>query len=137
MGRPKKKLTDDSVKVRYKTLADGRKSVYLDCCDGGKRTYDFLKLYLLPETDYEAVRKNKATMKKVEELQRERTLQLMGIGNGCIGDKPESHTDMLLSEWMNAYIDEVCSINKISQNEIHEGQYLTIPYYSSIAIAGK
>ena len=37
---------------------------------------------------------------------------------------------------MNAYIDEVCSINKISQNEIHAGQYLTIPYYSSIAIAG-
>ena len=36
---------------------------------------------------------------------------------------------------MNAYIDEVCSINKISQNEIHAGQYLTIPYYSSIAIA--
>ena len=29
------------------------------------------------------------------------------------------------------------SINKISQNEIHAGQYLTIPYYSSIAIAGK
>lgn len=37
---------------------------------------------------------------------------------------------------MNAYIDEVCSINKISQDEIHAGQYLTIPYYSSIAIAG-
>ena len=38
---------------------------------------------------------------------------------------------------MNAYIDEVCSINKISQNKIRAGQYLTIPYYSSIAIAGK
>lgn len=38
---------------------------------------------------------------------------------------------------MNAYIDEVCSINKISQSEIHAGQYLTIPYYSSIAIAGQ
>ena len=78
MGRPKKKLTDNSVKVRYKTLADGRKSVYLDCCDGCRRTYDFLKLYILPETDREAVRRNKATMKKVEEIQRERTLQLMG-----------------------------------------------------------
>ena len=30
MGRTKKKLADDSVKVRYKALADGRKSVYLD-----------------------------------------------------------------------------------------------------------
>ena len=106
MGRPKKKLTDNSVKVRYKTLADGRKSVYLDCCDGGRRTYDFLKLYLLPETDRETVRRNKATMKKVEELQRERTLQLLGIGNGGTGDKPVFHADMPLSEWMDAYIGE-------------------------------
>ena len=106
MGRPKKKLTDDSVKVRYKTLADGRRSVYLDCCVGGRRTYDFLKLYLLPETDRESGRINRATMKKVEELQRERTLQLMGIGNDGTGVKPVFHTDMLLSEWMNAYIGE-------------------------------
>ena len=106
MGRPKKKLTDNSVKVRYKTLADGRKSVYLDCCDGGRRAYHFLELYILPETDREAVRRNKATMKKVEELQRERTLQLLGIGNGGTGDKPVFHTDMPLSEWMDAYIGE-------------------------------
>ena len=106
MGRPKKKLTDNSVKVRYKTLADGRKSVYPDCCDGCRRTYDFLKLYILPETDREAVRRNKATMKKVEEIQRERTLQLMGIGNGGTGDKPVFHMDMPLSEWMDAYIGE-------------------------------
>ena len=33
---------------------------------------------------------------------------------------------------MNAYIDEVCSINKISQNEIHLGKYLTIPYYNVV-----
>jgi hypothetical protein len=32
---------------------------------------------------------------------------------------------------INEYIDEVCSINHISQEEIHAGQYLTIPYYSS------
>lgn len=32
---------------------------------------------------------------------------------------------------MNEYIDEVCSINHISENEIHSGQYITIPYYST------
>jgi cell division protein YceG involved in septum cleavage len=36
---------------------------------------------------------------------------------------------------MNDYINEVCSINKISQNEIHAGQYITIPYYSSVTVA--
>lgn len=106
MGRPRKKFADNSVKVRYKTLADGRKSIYLDCCNEGKRVYDFLKLYLLPETDNEAVRKNRATMKKVEEIQRKRTLQLIGVGNESTDNKPDSYSDMLLSEWMEAYIDE-------------------------------
>lgn len=106
MGRTKKKLADDSVKVRYKALADGRKSVYLDFCAGGKRTYDFLKLYLLPEKDPEAVRKNKATMKKVGELQRERTLQLMGIESRSTDGKPKIYPEMLLSEWMDEYIGE-------------------------------
>ena len=30
-----------------------------------------------------------------------------------------------------AYIQEICSINNISQDAIHSGQYITIPYYSS------
>ena len=32
---------------------------------------------------------------------------------------------------VNEYIKEVCSINHISKNEIHAGQYLVIPYYAS------
>lgn len=28
------------------------------------------------------------------------------------------------------YIAEICSINHISDSDIHSGQYLTIPYYS-------
>lgn len=31
---------------------------------------------------------------------------------------------------VNDYIREVCTINRIDANEIHSGQYLTIPYYS-------
>ena len=33
---------------------------------------------------------------------------------------------------IDAYIDEVCSINHIAPDEIHAGQYLTIPYYSDV-----
>ena len=28
------------------------------------------------------------------------------------------------------YISEVCSINEISQNDIHAGDYIVVPYYS-------
>lgn len=29
------------------------------------------------------------------------------------------------------YIDEVCSLNGISENEIHAGDYIVVPYYSN------
>lgn len=32
---------------------------------------------------------------------------------------------------LNEYISEICSINHISDESIHAGQYLTIPYYSN------
>ena len=31
----------------------------------------------------------------------------------------------------SAYIEEVCMINHIFPDDIHEGEYLTVPYYSS------
>ena len=33
---------------------------------------------------------------------------------------------------MRAYIREICLINHISGNDIHAGQYLTIPYYHCV-----
>ena len=39
----------EPVKVRTKKLADGSESYYLDIYMDGKRSYEFLKLYLLPE----------------------------------------------------------------------------------------
>lgn len=35
-------------------------------------------------------------------------------------------------ENMDEYINEVCEINHITENEIHSGQYITVPYYSNI-----
>lgn len=29
------------------------------------------------------------------------------------------------------YINEICTINHIDESDIHYGDYLTIPYYSS------
>lgn len=32
---------------------------------------------------------------------------------------------------IDAYISEVCALNHIDASEIHYGQYITVPYYSS------
>jgi len=34
---------------------------------------------------------------------------------------------------MHEYISEVCSINHISEDEIHAGQYIVVPYYAANA----
>jgi len=45
-----KNTNKEPIKVRFKQLANGNKSIYLDYYKDGKRQYDFLKLYLVPET---------------------------------------------------------------------------------------
>ena len=34
---------------------------------------------------------------------------------------------------MNDYIEELCTINHISKDEIHSGKYIVVPYYNSDA----
>lgn len=48
MGR-KKTIEKEPVTIRFKELANGNKSVYLDIYKDGNRTYEFLKLYIVPE----------------------------------------------------------------------------------------
>lgn len=44
----------EPVRLRFNELKDGRKSIYLDIYYNGRRTYQSLKLYLVPETDVSA-----------------------------------------------------------------------------------
>ena len=42
--------TKELVKVRFKKLANSSLSIYLDIYNNGIRSYEFLHLYLIPET---------------------------------------------------------------------------------------
>ena len=44
-----KKIAKEPVKLRQKEIANGNISLYLDIYRNGKRTYEFLKMYLIPE----------------------------------------------------------------------------------------
>lgn len=64
--RSNKDSKKSPVKIRFKAMKDGRRSIYLDCYRNGHRSYEYLKLYLVPETDDKSLRRNEATMRKAE-----------------------------------------------------------------------
>lgn len=98
---PKQPKVKEPVRVRYKTLSDGSQSVYLDIYRDGKRQYEFLKLYLIPETSAAAKAQNKATLAAVNTIKSQRIIELT---NNAAGLKNTSQrSKMLLLDWMGIY----------------------------------
>lgn len=103
MASPKKKTTKlkEPVRVRTKKLADGSESFYLDIYVDGKRSYEFLKLYLLPEVSQKVKEQNKATRAAVEAIKSQRIIE---ITNGKAGIKRASGWQkLLLSDWLEKF----------------------------------
>ena len=100
------KYTKDPVKVRFTTKADGRKSISFEIYQNGKRTYERLPdLFLLVETDDNSIRKNRATLNKVEKLRKQRTkeLQKNPVPDKYISIKDTGQSPIMLSSWMDQY----------------------------------
>ena len=95
------------VRIRFKKLANGSVSVYLAINVNGRRTYDYLKLYLVPETDQAAKLQNKQTMEAVYAIKAQRILQ---ITNGAAGIKKDLRNKMRLVDWLKIYQDR--QVNK-------------------------
>ena len=68
-----------SVKLRKKALADGRQSLYLDIYHNGRRSYDFLKLYL--GKDKAA---NKETRRLADSIRAKKELELQSQQHGFV-----------------------------------------------------
>lgn len=97
----------EPVRIRFKKLANGSVSVYLAINVNGRRTYDYLKLYLVPETDQAAKMQNRQTMEAVYAIKAQRILQ---ITNGAAGIKKDLRNKMHLVDWLKIYQDR--QVNK-------------------------
>lgn len=97
----------EPVRIRFKKLANGSVSVYLAINVNGRRTYDYLKLYLVPETDQIAKLQNRQTMEAVYAIKAQRILQ---ITNGAAGIKKDLRNKMRLVDWLKIYQDR--QVNK-------------------------
>lgn len=98
MGRKRKSLVEKSpFKLRRRKLADGRMSLLLDHSVDGGHEYEFLQLYLLPETSSMAMRQNAKTLRKAEEILQARTEALL---NSKAETNLADSGDILLSDWL-------------------------------------
>lgn len=88
----KEKKIKEPIKVRQKPLQNGNISLYLDIYRDGKRTYEFLKLYLIPERTKEDKETNRQTMQLANSIKSKRIVEMQ---NGEYGFKSGFATDTL------------------------------------------
>ncbi|MBA5654103.1 site-specific integrase [Bacteroides fragilis] len=104
MGRKRKSLVEKSpFKLRRRKLADGRMSLFLDRSVDGGHEYEFLQLYLLPETSSTTKRQNARTLREAEEILQARTEALLNAKAET--ELAGSSGDMLLSDWLQTSYD--------------------------------
>lgn len=95
MPRIKKpKKVKEPIRLRMKDLSDGSKSLYLDIYRNGKRTYEYLKLYLIPGTDSNTRRQNEITMAAANAIKSKRIIELTSGEAGIV-----NHTDKIYGEF--------------------------------------
>ena len=82
----------EPVRIRFKQLSNGNQSIYLEYYTGdvirkenyvgGKRKYEFLKLYLIPERTREDKAKNEATLALAKAIQSRRIVEEQNAARG-------------------------------------------------------
>ena len=91
------------VKIRYKKLANGNLSIYLDIYQNGKRNYKFLKLYLVPETNEKAKAINRKNMDLAEAIKAQMIIQLNTTIHGLSNQKESSK--ILLRDYIRSFAE--------------------------------
>ena len=126
------KNTKEPVRLREKKLAGGVRSLYLDIYVNGKRSYEFLKLYLIPETNPQTKVQNDNTMRAANTIKLNRILE---ITNNKAGLKNTSiRAKMLLKDWMETFRQAQERKGVKDQKVIHNTVHALTAYNINVAM---
>ena len=89
----------EPIRLRKRKTSKGLTSLYLDIYLNGKRSYEYLKLYLIPEKTREDKRKNAETLKLAEAIRAKRVVELQ---NGEFGFKSQYKEETLFFDYYEA-----------------------------------
>lgn len=107
MAQKKKEI----VYLRKRARSNGTVALYLDICRNGKRTNEYLKLYLVPELTREDKLKNKETLKLAEAMRAKRIVEIQSKDFGL---DVSTHEDALFFDVMRRLIDRKEGTTKAS-----------------------
>ena len=93
------KIIKEPIHIRQKKLANGNLSLYLDIYINGMRSYEFLRLYIIPERNREDKERNRQTMQLANSIKSKR---IMDIQNGEFGFRSLYKLDTLFFEYFRA-----------------------------------
>ena len=86
------KRQDGPVALRQKPLANGGASLYLDVYINGRRSYEFLKLHVVPELTREDKARNRETLALANAIRAKRIVE---VQNGVYGFRRPAKMDLL------------------------------------------
>ena len=95
----------EPVRIRFRKLKDGSRSIYLDCYRNGERTYEYLKLYLVPETSPRARELNASAIESANYIKAQRIMEITSSESGL--KKAKLLSKQLLTDIMQEYSDLV------------------------------
>jgi integrase len=96
-----KKIGKEPIKLRAKTLKDGTQSLYLDYFIDGKRSYEFLKLYLVPGTGPLIKSQNDAVLSAANAIKNKRLLEYTNNRAGFVNTSGLARQK--LRDWMETF----------------------------------
>jgi integrase len=115
------------ITLRQKEIEGGNTSLYLDIYDKGKRKFEFLSLYLLPEEDEYTKARNEETLKRAHEIRAERILHPETIPEtghlAVVRDTPNDKTPTVL-DWIQTCIDWMEGNPEYSASIVAQTRYL-------------
>ena len=111
MAKKKKQLkAKEPIRLRSKELVNGNLSLYLDIYINGKRSYEFLKLYIIPQSTPIDKITNEATLKLAEAIKAKKIVEYQNEQHGF--NPIATRSKVLLIDWMKYY----------SQKKLEKGQ---------------
>ena len=107
--------TKEPVRLRTKRLANGCESLYFDIYTGGRRSYEFLKMYLVPERTPADKVQNAETLRTANAIRARRIIELQNDVYGFTNSK--SKGKIRLYDYIRRQSDKYREKGKISMSK--------------------